>query len=104
MTLKPNIVRQESRSGGRYVRALPDGTEADLTYIEMTPGVVTITHTGTPRQHRGQGIAATLVARAVDDFRAEGKKVIPACWFAREQFGEHPEWSELLFRKGETRA
>lgn len=102
MILTPSILREEGRSGGRYVRALPDGTRAELTYLETPPGVVTITHTGTPRQHRGQGIAASLVARAVDDFRAEGKKVIPACWFAREQFAEHPEWSELLFRKDKT--
>jgi predicted GNAT family acetyltransferase len=104
MTDEPSIVREQGRSGGRYVRLLADGTEAELTYVEIRPGVVTITHTGTPRQHRGQGIAAALVARAVQDCKAEGKKVIPACWFAREQFGYHPEWSEILFRNDEAKA
>lgn len=102
MTEEPSIVREEGHVGGRYIRLLADGTQAELTFVEMPPGVVTITHTGTPRQHRGRGIAAALVARAVRDFQAEGKKVIPACWFAREQFGHHPEWSEILFRNDEA--
>jgi predicted GNAT family acetyltransferase len=34
----------------------------------------------------------------VEDFRAAGKRVIPACWFARQQFQEHPDWADLLTR------
>lgn len=104
MTIQPNIRREQSRSGGRYVHPLPDGAEAELTYVEMRAGVVTITHTHTPPAHRGQGIAAALVARAVQDCKAEGKRVIPACWFARDQFREHPEWSDVLFRSDEVGA
>ena len=59
-------------------------------------GVVTITHTGTPPQHRGQGVAAASSQAPSTDFRAAGHKVVPACWFAREQFDAHPEWSDLL--------
>jgi predicted GNAT family acetyltransferase len=70
-----------------------------MSYVERTPGVVTITHTYTPSQHRGQGVAAIIVGRAIEDFRAGGKKVIPACWFARQQFDEHREWSDLLYRR-----
>ena len=83
---------------GRYVYAFADGSEAEMAFVETAPSVVTITHTETPRQHRGQGVAAALVARAVQDFRADGRKVVPACWFAREQFHEHPDWTDLLAR------
>jgi uncharacterized protein len=93
-----NIQSEKGSSGGRFFYAFPDGAVAEMSYIERQPGVVAITHTGTPPQHRGQGVAAALVARAVEDFRAAGQKVIPACWFARDQFGEHPEWSDLLHR------
>ena len=92
------IELKKGASGGRYLFAFADGSVAELTYVEQRPGVVTITYTGTPRQHRGQGVAATLVTRAVQDFRAAGQKVVPACWFAREQFEAHPEWSDLLHR------
>jgi hypothetical protein len=80
----------------RYVLALPDGTEAELTYVEDRPDVVTILHTYTPPEHRGHGFAARLVERAVADFRASGKAVVPICWFARQQFRERPEWADLL--------
>jgi predicted GNAT family acetyltransferase len=58
--------------------------------------VVIILHTYTPPKHRGQGIAATLVEKAVEDFRAGRKKVVPACSFARRQFAENPSWADLL--------
>lgn len=100
MTIEASRIELEkSASGGRYVYGFPDGSAAEMTYVERQPGIVTITHTGTPRQHRGQGVAAALVARAVGDFRAAGQRVIPACWFAREQFEAHADWSDLLHRR-----
>jgi predicted GNAT family acetyltransferase len=92
-----NDIRLETRANrGRYVRTMPDGTEAEMTFVEDRPGVVIILHTYTPPQYRGQGIAATLVARAAADFRAGGRKVVPACWFARQELEAHPEWADLL--------
>ena len=103
MSIDPkDIVREASPSGGRYVYAFADGSAAELAFHERD-GVVTITHTGTPPRHRGQGVAATLVERAVADFRAAGQKVIPACWFARDQFRAHPDWADLLWRGGGAR-
>ena len=100
MSIDPGQVRlAKSPSGGRYSYPFDDGSAAELDFIEQGPGVVAITHTETPPQHRGQGIAAVLVRRAVQDFQAAGQKVIPACGFAREQFREHEEWSDLLFRR-----
>ena len=100
MTIELRDIRLEKgRSGGRYFYSFPDGSEAEMAFVEQRPGTVTITHTGTPRQHRGQGIAAQIVTRAVADFRAAGQKVIPACWFAREQFEAHPDWADLLVRR-----
>ena len=99
MSIEPSRIElARSASGGRYSYAFADGSAAEMAYVERQPGVVTITHTGTPQQHRNRGVAAALVARAVSDFRAAGQKVIPVCWFARDQFRAHPEWSELLFR------
>ncbi len=99
MKIEPAAIQlQTGAEHGRYSHAFPDGSEAEMIYVERRPGVVAITHTETPPQHRGQGVAATLVARAVADFRAAGLKVSPACWFARQQFREHPDWGDLLFR------
>lgn len=91
-----NISQQDGPSGGRFAYRFRDGSEAEMVYSRPRPGVVGIVHTGTPRQHRGQGIAAALVARAVSDFRAGGLRVAPLCSFAREEFARHPEWSDIL--------
>jgi predicted GNAT family acetyltransferase len=90
-------IRRESRAnGGRYFHVFPDGSEAELIFVSDAAEAAIITHTYTPPQHRGQGVAAALVARAAADFRQEGRKVIPSCWFARQEFRAHPEWTDLL--------
>ncbi len=100
MTVDPEGIRLEaSGDRGRYVYVFEDGSEAELLFFERPPGPVTINHTETPVQHRGQGVAAALVARAVEDFRAAGKKVIPDCPYAHRKFKEHPEWADLLYRQ-----
>ncbi len=96
MTAPTDIRLETEGKRGRYVRAMPNGSEAELTYVEDQPGLVVILHTYTPRQHRGRGIAAALVEKAVGDFRASNMKVAPACPFARRQFEAHPEWAGLL--------
>jgi predicted GNAT family acetyltransferase len=99
VSIDPNQIRLEgAAASGRYVYRFADGSEAEMAYAARQPGVVTITHTGTPPRHRGQGVAAALVAKAVADFRAAGLKVVPACWFVREQFDAHPDWADLLHR------
>lgn len=98
MSVEPDKIQLEKGpSGGRYFHPFADGSAAEMVYVERT-GVVTITHTETPRQHRGGGTAAALVERAVEDFRAAGQKVVPACSFARRLFDEHADWTDLLAR------
>ena len=99
MSINPEAINLERSAGrGRYRYQFPDGSAAELSFVEQAQDVVAITHTFTPPQHRGQGIAAVLVEKAVADFREAGLKVIPACWFAREQFRAHPDWAVLLAR------
>jgi predicted GNAT family acetyltransferase len=100
MNTAPDQIRKEDRAnGGRYSHRFTDGSEAELIYVADEADVAIITHTYTPPQHRGQGVAAQLVSRAVADFRRDGRKVVPSCWFARQEFSAHPEWSDLLFRQ-----
>jgi predicted GNAT family acetyltransferase len=97
MSAFPSSIRLETDGDrGRYVTALADGSEAEMTYVEDRPGVIIILHTYTPPRHRGQGVAAALVGKAVEDFRTGKKKVVPACSFARRQFAENPGWADLL--------
>lgn len=96
MTIDASEISLEDGSGkGRYVYRA-DGEEAEMTFTRAGEGLVIIDHTGVPDAFRGQGVGAALVARAVADFRAAGKKVMPLCPFAAAQFRRHPEWADVL--------
>jgi predicted GNAT family acetyltransferase len=93
------ITLEETESKGRY--AYRDGAdEAEMTFSKAGVGLVIIDHTEVPPAFRGQGVGQALVERAVADFRAQGKKVLPLCPFAAAQFRRHPEWADLLQQKG----
>lgn len=52
-------------------------------YLE-SDGVRTFNHTVTLPEYRGRGLAAVLTEHVLEDSRAGGFTVIPACWFVRE--------------------
>lgn len=90
------INRESNGAKGRYVVRGPDGAEAEMTYTSIGESQIIIDHTHVPDEFRGQGIGARMVAQAVEDARAAGKKIIPLCPFAATQFKRHPEWGDVL--------
>jgi predicted GNAT family acetyltransferase len=58
--------------------------------------VVSMTRTFTNPPFRGRGLAAEVVALAVDAVAAEGKRVRPMCWYVADWFDAHPERADLL--------
>ena len=97
MTKEPlGIQREDTASKGRYVLKGPDGSEAEMTFTKVGDHLIIIDHTDVPDQFRGQGVGVKLVARAVEDARAAGKKIIPLCPFANAQFRRHKEWADVL--------
>lgn len=83
---------------GRYVVRGAGGAEAEMTFTRSGDTRLIIDHTGVPDAFRGQGIGAKLVARAVEDARAQAKTILPLCPFAAAQFKRHPEWADVLAR------
>jgi predicted GNAT family acetyltransferase len=97
MTGEPTeIMREEGGSKGRYFLKGPDGDEAEMTFTKAGEHLIIIDHTEVPTVFRGQGAGVRLVARAVEDARAAGKKIIPLCPFANAQFHRHREWADVL--------
>jgi uncharacterized protein len=72
-----------------------DGVTAFMTY-RLGHGAITLQHTETPPQARGQGIASRLVAGVLDIARARGLKVIPRCPFVSAYIDKHPQFADLL--------
>lgn len=71
-----------------------DGVPCVLDYT-LDDAVMTITHTGVPSEVGGRGIASTLVQAAMDEARAQGWKVVPACSYAVAWMQRHPEYADL---------
>jgi uncharacterized protein len=62
----------------------------------LTPSAVIITHTETPRNLRGRGIASELVEGALHLIRTDGLKVIAGCGFVVDYLHKHPEFADLV--------
>lgn len=74
-----------------------DGAEAArMTYSRLGASQLIIDHTEVSDAHRGSGLGADLVARAVEDARAAGRRIVPLCPFARSQFDRNPDWRDVL--------
>jgi len=72
-----------------------DGEIAFANY-HLTPQVVVITHTETPRRLRGRGIASELVKGALELIRGDGRKVVAGCSFVADYLRNHPEYGDLV--------
>lgn len=84
------IEREEGATTGRYFCAAEGRPIAELTYSVAGERLIIIDHTEVPEAYRGQGVGVALVARAVEDMRAAGPKIMPLCPFAASQFRRHP--------------
>ena len=50
------------------------------------------THTEVPPADEGRGLGAKLVRAALDDTKAQGLKIVPACSFVEAFVRRHPEY------------
>lgn len=95
----PPISRENTASGGRWVTVI-DGHEAEMTFSRASPSLIIIDATHAPEALRGRGAGEALLRRAVADARAEAFKIIPLCPFAKAQLDKHPEWADVVHRRG----
>lgn len=62
---------------------LPDDDHVDFIHTESSP------------EHAGEGLAARLVTFALDDVRAQGKRIIPHCPYVAGFIRKHPEYEDI---------
>jgi uncharacterized protein len=79
----------------RYVMSLDGEIIGRADYVRHGD-VVVIPHTHISPVHRGQGLGGRMVRFALDDIRARGLRVQPACPFVSHYLADHPEYNELL--------
>ncbi|MFC6663258.1 GNAT family N-acetyltransferase, partial [Deinococcus multiflagellatus] len=70
-----------------------------LGYAEFRPAgedAVMLPHTVVDEGHEGQGLGSLLARGALDDVRAQGKRVVPMCPFIAAYIRRHPEYTDLV--------
>jgi len=98
MDVHVDIRKEEHEGRGRYVLEMPAGEEAYLTFVRSSPAHIVIDYSFVPPSARGRGVAARLVAYAVDDARDTGTRITPVCGYVAAEFRRHAEWADVLAR------
>lgn len=80
---------------GRY-EVHVDGALAGYADRRVADGTMVLPHTVVDPRFRGRGLAAHLVRRALDDARAGGLAVVPACSYVADYLARHPEDLDLV--------
>ena len=70
--------------------------ELALAAYRLSDDRIVFTHTEVPTALEGRGIASKLVEAALEDVRAKGLRVVPACAFVKHYIDKHPEAQDLL--------
>ena len=89
-------IKREPRGSGEQYVLVVDGHEAVLTFQDVDGDKRITDHTLVPRELGGRGIGKKLVARAVEDARADGKSIVPTCWFVKQQIDRNQDWQDVL--------
>ena len=89
------ITRHERENAGEY-HAHVEGSDniGRLTWVARD-GVRVADHTIVPPAIGGRGVAGKLVDALIEDARAQGFRIRPACSYVVAKFDEHPEWADL---------
>jgi predicted GNAT family acetyltransferase len=73
-----------------------DGKLAGLAAYEQEDGRLALTHTEIDDEHQGQGLAAKLIAAALDAARKADLQVRPYCPYVRTYLQRHPDQVDLV--------
>lgn len=92
MTERKFVINREKNRYELHV----DDKIALAEYIINDAGVVYMTHTETPVELEGQGVASELIKKSLEDIKANAQKVYPLCPCVVAYIKKHPEWESLV--------
>jgi predicted GNAT family acetyltransferase len=87
----------DNPGASRYEVLLDGEVVGFADYVEHGDRVE-LPHTVIDRSMRGQGLAALLVQRVLDELRAQDRRVVPTCWYVAQFIDTHAGYDEILHR------
>ena len=82
----------------RYEALTADGEVLGFAAYEREGDRIVFPHTVVDPAHQDQGVGSALATAALDDARARGLAVVPACAFFAAFLDDHEEYADLLAR------
>jgi len=84
-------------AGGRYVISVNDADAGFVEYFDEGEHRVFL-HTEVAPEFGGRGLAGVLVRAALDDVRAQGRRVVNFCPYIKVFVQKNDDWNDLLDR------
>ena len=92
----PEVTHAASGHRGAFAFEIDGKRLAEMTYSIAGDDTVIIQHTDVDASLRGTGAGKKLLTALVDWARAEQKKIIPLCPFAKSVLEKTPEFQDVL--------
>lgn len=73
-----------------------DGKPVGLTEYRDNGGSRTFPHTEVDEAYGGRGLATIVIAEALAQTKAEGKRIIPECPTVVSYLEKHPEYDDIV--------
>ncbi len=78
-----------------YINDAQGKLMAEISYVPSGERLTIIDHTWVDESLKGQGVGKKLVALVVEKMRAEQRKIIPLCPFAKHEFDTTPAYRDI---------
>lgn len=96
MTMQPEVIELLKNVDAHQYEIHFEGQQAGFVTFLERGDVVVLLHTETAPAYGGRGLAAKLVAFALDDIRAQDRKVDSRCSYVDSFIKRNPEYADLI--------
>ena len=97
--MENEITVVDAAERNRYEALDADGNLMGFVDYARHPGVIAFLHAETLPDFRGRGVAGTIASTSLDEARAQGLRVKPACPYYKDYLTKHTEYADLVVPK-----
>jgi predicted GNAT family acetyltransferase len=83
------------KQGNAFILSTVSGTVGEITYKLVDTDTWVIDHTYVDPRYRGRQLGKQLLDMVVHEARDKGRKIIPSCSFALEEFKKNSTYADV---------